>query len=342
MDISEFKAKLKAGSISGWYVFCGEEDYLKKYYMKELRSAVVADEAFALFNYVSFDGIDIDFGAVAEAIKSPPMMSDYKLIEWRFAPIDSLKEGEKGALEALFSLKDEYPYAIFAIMTSVDGFDAGTQKRPSKMAARLSAAFDILNFPKSTDSQLLFWLKKHFEAEGVGVDAPALNALLFRSGRSMEVLNGEVMKLCAYAKANGLDKITPREVDSVASPTVECDAFALSNAVLEKNVERAFLALTDLKQRRVDPQVIISMLERTYSELSSVALLLDEGCGASTIEATLKFHPFKAKLYINAAKKVGSKRLADTLSELCRIDSSSKSGGFSGYGAIEMFITQNL
>lgn len=342
MDIAEFKANLKNGNLAGWYIFCGEEDYLKKYYMKELRSAVVSDEAFALFNYVSFDGADIDFGAVAEAIKSPPMMSDYKLVEWKFAPLDSLKESDKSALEALFSFKDEYPYAIFAIMTAADGFDAGTPKRSSRMATRLSSAFDILNFPKSTDSQLLFWLKKHFDAEGVGVDAVALNALIFRSGRSMEVLNGEVLKLCAYAKENQLPGITPKEVEMVASPTVECDAFALSNAVLEKNVERAFIALTDLKQRRVDPQAIISMLERTYSELSSVAFLLDEGSGASAIEAALKFHPFKAKLYINAAKKVGSKRLASTLSELCRIDASSKSGGFSGYGAIEMFITKNL
>ena len=227
-------------------------------------------------------------------------------------------------------------------MTTADGFDAGTPKRPSRAASRFSAAFDILNFPKSTDAQLVSWLKKHFDAEGVGVDVATLNALLFRSGRSMEVLNNEVLKLCFFAKSNNKAAITSEDVEVVASPTVECDAFALSNAVLEKNVERAFVALTDLKQRRVDPQVIISMLERTYSELSSVAFLLDEGNGASAIETILKFHPFKAKLYITAAKKVGAKRLAATLAQLCQIDASSKSGGISGYGAIEMFITQNL
>lgn len=342
MDIAEFKAGLKSRSFAGWYIFSGEEDYLKKYYMNELRSCIVTDEAFALFNYVSFDGAEIDFGAVAEAIKSPPMMGDYKLVEWKFAPLDSLKEGEKKALESLFELKEQYPYSVFAIMTTADGFDAGTPKRPSRFASKLSVAFEILNFPKSTDSQLLSWLKKHFDAEGISVDLAALNALLFRSGRAMDVLNNEVLKLCFFAKANGKSSINAQDVEAVASPTVECDAFALSNAVLEKNIERAFLALTDLKQRRVDPQIIISMLERTYSELSSVALLLDEGNGSSAIESILKFHPFKAKLYINAAKKVGAKRLASTLSELCRMDASSKSGGLSGYGAIEMFITQNL
>ncbi len=342
MDLNEFKGRLKSGNLSGWYIVSGEEDYLKKYYMNELRRAIVTDEAFSLFNHTAYDGADIDFSAVAEAIKSPPMMSDYKLIEWRFANLDGLKEGERSALESLFELKEEYPCAVFAIMTTSDGFDAGTQKKPSRLAIRLNKGFEILNFSKSTDAQLLTWLKKHFDAEGVGVDVNTLNALLFRSGRSMEILNNEVIKLCCYAKANGRAAVTPSDVDAVSSSTVECDAFALSNAVLEKNVEKAFVALTDLKQRRVEPQAVIAMLERTYSELTSVALLLDEGKGSSDIESILKFHPFKAKLYIGAAKKFGTKRLSESLSELCRADAASKSGGISGYGSVEMFITRHI
>ena len=77
------------------YLFFGEEDYLKKYYLKEIRSKVIVDEVFATFNHSAYDGADIDFASVAEAIKSPPMMSDYKLIEWRFANLDAMKEGER-------------------------------------------------------------------------------------------------------------------------------------------------------------------------------------------------------------------------------------------------------
>jgi DNA polymerase-3 subunit delta len=343
MDLNDFKARIKSGSLAGWYLFSGEEDYLKKHYMKLLKSEIVSDDdPFLPFNYLAFDGVDIDFLAVAEAIKSPPMMGEYKLIEWRFASLEAMRESEIKALEELFSLKEEYTWAIFSIMTTQDGFDAGTAKRPSKLATRLSKGFDILNFSKSTDNQLLSWLKKHFDAEGVGVDLTTLNSLLFRSGRSMEILNTEVEKLAAYAKASGRESITSADVELVASSTAECDAFALSNAVLEKNSDRAFLALTDLKQRRIEAPAVIAMLERTYSELASVALLLDEGKGASDVESVLKFHPFKAKLYISSAKKAGSKRLAESLAELCRMDAASKSGGLAGYGAIEMFIAKNL
>ena len=342
MEIQEFKSRIKSGNLAGWYLMCGEEDYLKKYYMNELRSLAVTDEAFAPFNYAAYDGEDINFGEIAEHIKSPPMMGEYKLIEWRFANLDGLKESEKSALLDLISLKEDYPCAIFAIMATEDGFDRGTAKRPSKLASKLACGFDIISFPKSTDAQLLAWLKRHFDAEGIAVTPAVAEALLFRSGRSMEVLNNEVLKLSAYAHANGRGEISVSDVEDVASPTAECDAFALSNAVIEKNIDRAFYALTDLKARRVEPPVIVAMLERVYSDLSSVALLLDEGKGASDVESILKFHPFKAKLYINAAKKIGSKGLAASLSELCRIDAASKSGGVSGYGAIEMFVTNNL
>ena len=162
MELNELKSRLKSGELAGWYIFSGEEDYLKKYYLKSLREAVITDDAFAPFNHVAYDGQDIDFGDVAEAIKSPPMMGDYKLIEWKFANLDGMKESEKSALETLFSLKEDYPYSIFAIMTTSDGVDVGTPKRKSKLATRLSSGFDIINFDKSTDSQLLAWLKKHF------------------------------------------------------------------------------------------------------------------------------------------------------------------------------------
>ncbi len=342
MDIATLKSRLKSGEVGGWYIFAGEEDYLKRYYLAELRRAIVTDEVFSTFNHLLIDGADIDFAELKEAVKSPPMMSDYKLIEWKFANLDGLKESEKATLLELISLKEEYPTTVFAIMTSADGFDIGTEKRPSRLASRLSDGFDIINFSKSTDAQLLSWLKRHFDAEGILSTADVLNALIFRSGRSMEVLNGEVNKLSAFVKSAGRDTLLISDVESVASSTSESDAFLLSNAVIERNMEKAFSALSDLKERRVEPAIVLAMLERTYSELLAASMLIDEGGGVAQIESILKLHPFKAKLYAAAAKRAGTKRLAESSAELRRIDAASKSGGLSGYVPIEMFITRRI
>ena len=111
---------------------------------------------------------------------------------------------------------------------------------------------------------------------------------------------------------------------------------------MEKNIEKAFLALADMKQQRVDAQAVLGQLSKTYSELLSISLLIDEGKDAKDIETIMKFHPYRLKLYIGAAKKLGSARICAALDSLVRIDSASKSGGIGGYKSIEIFITQNI
>ena len=345
MNIADFKSRLKAGNPAGWYIFAGEEDYLKKFYLSELRRTVLGDDdgGLAVFNHVVFDALDMDIGALAEAIESPPMMQEYKLIEWRFANISSMKESEiKTFSEKIFSLKEDYPSSVFAIMTTEDGFDMGTEKRPSRLAKIFSEGFDILTFPKSTDTQLLSWLKKHFDAEGISVSAEPLNTMLFRVGRSMEILNNEVIKLSSYLKANGKSVLTNADVEAVCPSSAECDAFAIQNSVIEGNAAKAFRALTDMKNRRTEPQIIIGMLAKTYSTLSSVALLADEGRGFEEIRSILGIAAYPLGLYLKAYKKLGTQKISSSLKALIKADASSKQGGIAGYQAIELFITQNV
>ena len=342
MDLTLFKQNLKNGKLGGIYVFAGEEDYLIRYYLGELRRAIVTEPAFEVFNSALFDGEDVDFAAVKEAIKAPPMMSDYKIVEWRHADISSFKESDLSAFEELIELSREYPYAAIAFSAPGDLFDFGTQKKPSVFVKRFDGAVNILRFDKSTDNQLYSWLKKHFDSHGVGVTLEVLQALVFRSGHSMDVLFGEVQKLSALAKARGAAAITVRDVEEVASSTPECDAFALSNAITDRNRRAAFLALEEMKLRRVEPTIIMGMLSKVYDDLLTISLLLEEGLGQADIEKALKINTYKLKIYTAAVKRFAPGALEKTVSSLASADMNSKFGGVTGYTAIELFISQNI
>lgn len=342
MNASSLKEIIKSGNIGGAFIFCGEEDYLKKYYLSELAKIACPDEGFAVFNRVVFDGEEIDFSALREAISAPPMFSDYKLVEWRYPDLDGMSESERKRLEELSEYIKSYPYCTLVIFTSEEGFDAGSVKRPSKLALRLDKLFSLINFEKSTDAQLLGWLKKHFDAEGVGVSREALSGIIFRCGHSMQTLKNELDKLCAFAKANSLSSVGPAEVESVTSATLECDAFALSSAITDKNRERAFIALMDMKTRRIEPGAVMAMTVRAFSELATVAMLLEEGKGAADIEAALKWNAYKIKICINSARAWGAKRLCDAVARLKELDAGSKSGGSTGLLPIEIFISEFL
>lgn len=341
MDLNQFKTQLKAGNPSGVYIFLGEEDYLIRHYLGELRRVVCTDDAFAVFNNPVFDGSEVDFGAVLEAIKSPPMMSDLKLIEWRHADFSSMKENELASLEELCTAVGEYPYSVVAF--SLDGDpELGTPKKPSAFMKRFDKILNILRFDKSTENQLYAWLKKHFEAQGVGVGLETVQALVFRSGRSMDALAGEVKKLSALALSRGRTVVTPEDVNEVASSTPECDTFALSNAILERNKQKAYDALEEMKLRRLDPNMVMGMIARTLGDLTSVAMLMEDGLGADKIAQELSMNEYKLKIYFSAAKRFGAMRLCEILKELTYTDAGSKYGGISGYTAVELFISKNI
>ncbi len=342
MDIASLKQELKNGEISGVYLLFGEEEYLVRYYLKSMREKIAPDEVFAVFNNPVFDGEEIDFAEIIEAVKAPPMMSEKKLIEWRHANFTKLREGQLEELEELYAVCEEHPYSVVVFTAGGDGVDIGTVKKPSAFSKRFDKLIKIVNFEKSTENQLYAWLKKHFDANGVSVNLETVQALVFRSGRSMDVLAGEVEKLSALALSRGKTVVTPDDVAEIASSTPECDTFAFSNAIIDRSKSRAFFALEDMKGRRVDPIIIIGMMARTFDELSAVAHLLDEGLDVYEIKNILNMNEYRLKKYIPAAKRYGSARLAEIISNLAEADAASKYGGVSGYTAIELFISRNV
>ena len=343
MDITSFKSNLKSGNLGGVYLFCGEEGYLVRYYLKALREKISPDDAFAVFNNPVFDGEEVDFSAISEAVKAPPMMSDYKLIEWRHADFASMNEGELNRLDELLELCKEYDYSVVAFTADEDSVNFGTAKKPSTFIKRFDSKINILRFEKSTENQLYSWLKKHFEAQGVTVGLETVKALVFRSGRSMDVLAEEVKKLSSLALSRGKTTVTPDDVNEVASSTPECDTFSLSNAIIERNKSKAYLALEDMKLRRVDTTIIMGMVAKTFDDLSAVAHLLEEGHSTQTIGELLNMkNEYKLKIYMNGAKKYGSRRLSEIISSLAEADAASKYGGVTGYTAVELFISKNI
>ena len=342
MELNDFRALIKSGDIVGSYIFSGEEDYLKRYYLGELREKAVSDDSFSAFNHAVYDGEEIDFAAVRDDIMSPPMFEPYKLIEWRYPDFSGMKESELDELEKLIDLVASTDYAVLAFLVSEGDIDLGTPKKESKFVKRFGERIRILNFDKCSDAQLLSWLKRHFDAEGVEVTKDVLDALIFRAGHSMTVLNNEVIKLCMLSGARGQKAISVKDVELVASSTPECDTFALSNAILERNKKGAFLALEEMKSQRLDPIMILGMMAKTYTDIVNVVMMLADGTSSADIQTTTKMNPYRLKLYVGAAKRYPPEKANAILTELARVDTGAKYGGVTGYTAIEMFIAKCL
>lgn len=343
MTESELKARIKQGSLGGCYILTGEEDYLKRYYLSEIEKAVITDDSFAFFNHVVYDGAAVNFAAVSDDIKAPPMMADYKLIVWKYPAFTKMKSEDLEAFTQVLALLKEYDNVVLLFLAGEGEPDLGNPKKSSSFVGRFGEDVNIIKFDKKTsEGELLGWLSRHFAAEGVTASANVMRALLFRSGHNLSVLNDEVIKLSLFAKANGRDTVTERDVEEVASSTPECDTFALSNALCERNKQAALLALSEMKLRRVDPIIIMSMIAKTMTELATASIMLADGMNAEDITAATKMHPKRTPHVINAARRFTKEHAVKIVAELLRVDTGAKYGGVTGYTAVELFITKCL
>ncbi len=343
MTITELQACLKAPDVRGCFLFCGEEGYLKRSYLTQIRKKILTEPDFDAFNHLVHEGAEVDFQKLTADIDTPPFFADAKLIEWHMADLNGMTDKKIEALAELCAQQAEENNSVLVIIAAPEGFDPGTAKRPSSLYRKLSSIIQIVNFEKSTDAQLMNWLKRHFDHDGIAVDAAPLRAMLMRSGHSMDILANEEDKLVAYAKANGRTTITVEDVNLVCSPTTESDAFGLTNAMLDGNAEEAFYHLSDLRARRVEPTVVLGQLSRLFGDLWTVSRLMAEGKNQNAIATALSMNAYKVSLYMRAASKRTPDNLRRALDLLAEADKKMKlTYGVATDGILDMLISSLL
>ena len=338
MTTAELKNAIKTADFNRCFVFCGDEEYLKRYYTKELRGAIL-DDSFAEFNHFVFEGEKLDFGRIYDAVASPPMMTEYKLVEWHLVNFNSMKESDlEKFLDLCRAIKD-YPYCCVLFYVSAEQINLGNlPKRPSKLYTSLCEECEVVVFERSTDAQLISWIGRHIQHEGLATDQNVCRAILSLCGSSMDILSLEIDKVCAYAKANGEDFVSEAHVMRVCSDSLESDAFGLTNAILARNKADAYDSLLDMKRKKTEPTIVLGSIFKLYTDILTVASLKEDGLSQKDIAQTLKVHEYKVGLYMKYASASSLAAIERIITACRKIDVSTKSSFSNAYTAIERFI----
>ena len=198
MTQNELRERIKARNLDGVFLFCGEEGYLKRHYIGELRKILVPDEGVAPFVHFVFDGAELDTALLLETARTPSMFGDGKLIEWHNADLEAMKEGEIKALEAFCEEMQNEPGNTVVITVPKEGLDTGTERRPTKLFTRLAKCLNAVPFYRSTDAALVSWIRRHFAAVHVDITESLPAALLAHVGDGKFLQPFENFKVFKY------------------------------------------------------------------------------------------------------------------------------------------------
>lgn len=295
-SFQKLKNDLKNETIGCAYLFCGEESYLREYYLGELRKALVP-ESFAEFNHHRLEGKDLTVQRLVEMAEAMPMLSERTMIavtDW-----DIFKLGEEQREKLIAFLEDIPPWCCVVFV-----YDTITYK-PNKTMKRLCKAMndrvEVVEFHPADNSDLTAWIARRFRALDKEIDRQTAEYLIFLCGGLMTGLIPEITKIAAYAKGKA---ITKKDIDAVADPVLSAEVFRLSDAVLQGNYDRAASILGDLLKMQTEPIAILAALGSQLRRIYTARIAIDTGRDRYWLmELWGMKSDYPAKLLLNAAKR---------------------------------------
>ena len=340
MDViknDDFRKLVKRGLGGGTgFLFFGDEDYLKLHTLNMARQSVCDDEGFSFFNDMRIDPINFSPNALLDALMPLPMMSEKKIVSVSGLNLSDMRQSEIDALCDVLATLGEYDYNVLIISVAAGGIDEGySPKNPSATFKKLSKYLTPVRFEQVSPARLLVWCQKHFAHNGVECDDDVCREMIARCGSSMFTLGAEIDKLSFYVLHNGRSKVLSSDVTNVTSSTVETEAFALTNAILDGKNEQALAALAVMKYNRIDPIALLAEISRTIGDLILVKSLLEDGKTIPEITAALNMKKeYRARLYAAGAASKSREKLFRALDLCARADFLLKSSS-KGYDELE-------
>ena len=318
MTEAELRAELKTG-VSGVYLLAGEEEYLKRYYLSQIRQSVLVEESLAGFNHTQVNYLDGGFGSLSESVSQSPFMQEKRLCELSGFNFNSAKDNLMSALGSIVEEANANDECVLVIYAECDMLDtAKNSKAMKKIASALGGGVKTVVFEKTTPQKLSNWMKRHFSADGISISDADCLFMIDRCGRSMEMLASEIDKLCAYKRYHNESVVTREDIVFICPRNEEIGAYALANAMLDGNSTEIFRILGENKKSgsELKPKAILAAICDTYMKLCSIKEMCECGMDEPTIAKKLKIHEYKAKLYAKTARGIATQKLERAI-ELC-------------------------
>lgn len=324
MDIKELKKTVSEGNIKNLYLFYGEEEYLVKLYISQIKAKIIDNPALEDLNYIVFD--EFNQKSFEDAISTLPAFAEKKMIVFNQTGIFKEPGAAKDFLISELSDIPEYAVVVFREKT--------IDKKQKKLLGAVEKYGEAVEFNYMTDSQLKSWVNIMINRLGKKITVGNIEFLLRCTGNSMEVIENEIKKLCSYSKN---EVITHEEIDEIVTKSTDNRIFELSKAILNKESDKSYQILKELSILREEPIAICALIGKTLSEIYRVKSALPQ----NRTPQKLGMSPYPIKLYTNM--RINREVLSKAIKLFCECDMELKSSSLKKpQMTLEKFVTKAI
>lgn len=304
MSIEIIKNHIKNNNFQNIYIFYGNEEYLKNFYLKQMQKKII--DGGEEFNLHIFKGEDIDVSLLNETLESYPVLSEKKLIIVKDIPNDQLYGYVK---EYLVENKKDFPeYSVLVIYQEEETYNE--KKEEIVLNSVYQKIATIVKFEKPKENDLVDWVSRHFKHHKKEIDNQNIRYMLSICDNGMTNLKNEIEKLCAYSVTT---EITKKQIDEVITKTIDAKIFDLTDSIAKSDYSASYIILNDLFYLNFNENLIIATIYKSLTNLYRIKTGLMSGKQALTISKELSIHEFVVTKNIRLCEKLSDEFLRKSL-----------------------------
>ena len=331
--MASFINEVKAGKISGVYLFYGEEAYKKRYFRDTLKKAVLNGDT---MNYAAFEGKNIDWQAVYDSVMTMPFFADRRLIiienSGKFSTKQEKgteKQAEKGA-DIIERIINEAPES------SCIAFFEESAAKNRRIYKLIASKGVVCECNEDSEDDVINWLAKGFVRQGRKVRKSTLALITGRCGLDYDRLRMEFEKIISYA--GDREVIEDSDVLAVSSENIESRIFDMLGAMSEKNVPLVLKKYHDLLANKEHPLYIMAMLRSQIRTMLQICELRDKGMNANDIGRAAGKPLFVVRRSLGYLQHFTRQQMISMLDEINETDAKSKKGLITDQTGVELLL----
>ena len=330
--LQELKTALKAKTPNRLYFFHGEEMFLLRHYLGQLKKLLV-DDLTESFNYTRLNNENFSLQAFADAVEALPMMAETTMVQVEDIDIFKLPESDREKLTEVFTDVPDYCTVVFLFET--------VAWKPDKRYKKLWDAVDdngtVVEFAKQNQRNLIAWIGRHFASRGKRIATDLCAYLIDITGGTMTALASEISKIAAYS---GADEIKKSDIDAVTEPVMDAVVFHMTDAMSRGDYGFAMTKLQQLLKMQEEPIGILGAIGNHFRRLSTARTLLDNGRNASELMKLCGMQDYAARKTMDAARRFQPAFLKKSMELILETDIRMKTSFDEKERLLEMLVLQ--
>lgn len=333
---TELKKQIKSRQFAPVYVIYGSEQMFVKQYTKKLVEAVAGKNP-SDFNCHTFSG-DIDMDDFAACMQIVPFMCEYNCVIAEDIYFDNLDKDSLERFKEIALRAVEGTVLIVSMPTYTPSKSLAAYKSFVKSAEKVGS---VCEFNKLNQSMIERYIAKWANENGKLISHINAAKLISYCGDDLNLLKNEVAKICAYSSS---EEISLDDIDKLATVRLETKIFALSDAVLNGDGQKAYNTLDLLFYQREEPIMMLYVLCASY--IDAYRIRVADECGVLKDDVAKDFN-YKNRAFTlanarRATAKLSTEALRKSLDILIKADEDFKSVPVNPRLYMEQLIAQLL